>query len=125
MPEWRPRNRSRNVSYCATGSLEEADAANGFRDCDLIIADLRLPGLPGTEAITRVLIESADASGMRWWTVGVSENIIEASWQALADSFQYKLEKEAKQISSPSENENADDLELGWTMPSSAGSANG
>ncbi len=37
----------------AAGSLEEADAATGFRDCDLIIADLRLPGLPGTEAIAR------------------------------------------------------------------------
>ena len=37
----------------AAGSLEEADAATGFRGCDLIIADLRLPGLPGTEAIAR------------------------------------------------------------------------
>ena len=43
-----------------------------------------------TRAVTRVLIESGD--GVRQWgTVGVSENIIEASWQALLDSFEYKL----------------------------------
>lgn len=43
-----------------------------------------------TRAVTRVLIESGD--GIRQWgTVGVSENIIEASWQALLDSVEYKL----------------------------------
>lgn len=43
-----------------------------------------------TRAVTRVLIESGD--GVRQWgTVGVSENIIEASWQALVDSVEYKL----------------------------------
>jgi len=43
-----------------------------------------------TRAVTRVLIESGD--GVRQWgTVGVSENIIEASWQALLDSVEYKL----------------------------------
>ena len=47
----------------------------------------------GTEAITRVLIESADATGARWWTVGVSDNIIDASFQALMDSIVYKLLK--------------------------------
>ena len=47
----------------------------------------------GTEAITRVLIESRDSSGARWWTVGVSENIIDASFQALMDSIVYKLMK--------------------------------
>lgn len=47
----------------------------------------------GTEAITRVLIESHDASGARWWTVGVSDNIIDASFQALMDSIVYKLVK--------------------------------
>ena len=47
----------------------------------------------GTEAITRVLIESHDATGARWWTVGVSDNIIDASFQALMDSIVYKLMK--------------------------------
>ena len=44
----------------------------------------------GTAAVTRVLIESADSEGA-WVTVGVSYDIIEASWQALADSVIYKL----------------------------------
>ena len=47
----------------------------------------------GTEAITRVLIESTDNSGERWWTVGVSDNIIDASFQALIDSLNYRLIK--------------------------------
>ncbi|OZA90308.1 MAG: citramalate synthase, partial [Azorhizobium sp. 39-67-5] len=48
----------------------------------------------GTEAITRVLIESADETGARWTTVGVSPNIIDASFQALLDSITWKLLKE-------------------------------
>jgi 2-isopropylmalate synthase len=47
----------------------------------------------GTEAIIRVLIESSDESGERWTTVGVSPNIIDASFQALMDSIIYKLVK--------------------------------
>jgi 2-isopropylmalate synthase len=47
----------------------------------------------GTEAITRVLIESEDEAGDRWTTVGVSPNIIDASFQALMDSVIYKLVK--------------------------------
>jgi len=46
----------------------------------------------GTAAKVRVLVESGD-SKHRWGTVGVSENIIEASWQALVDSIEYKLLK--------------------------------
>src|SRR5262249_42255016 len=45
----------------------------------------------GTEAVTRVLIESRDESGYPWTTVGVSPNIIDASFQALMDSIVYKL----------------------------------
>ena len=45
----------------------------------------------GTEAVTRVLIESRDETGERWTTVGVSPNIIDASFQALMDSIVYKL----------------------------------
>jgi 2-isopropylmalate synthase len=47
----------------------------------------------GTEAVTRVLIESEDESGDRWTTIGVSANIIDASFQALMDSIVYKLVK--------------------------------
>jgi 2-isopropylmalate synthase len=47
----------------------------------------------GTEAVTRVLIESQDEAGERWTTVGVSPNIIDASFQALMDSIVYKLVK--------------------------------
>ncbi|KPF41917.1 citramalate synthase [Rhizobium sp. AAP43] len=61
---------------------------------DLELADYKVRILNGgTEAITRVLIESTDATGARWWTVGVSENIIDASFQALMDSIIYKLMK--------------------------------
>jgi len=45
----------------------------------------------GTEAVTRVLIESEDESGERWTTIGVSANIIDASFQALMDSIITKL----------------------------------
>ena len=52
-----------------------------------------LTGLRGTGSRVRVLIESGDHKE-KWGTVGVSENIIEASWQALADSIEYKLMRE-------------------------------
>jgi 2-isopropylmalate synthase len=49
-----------------------------------------LPAGKGTASMTRVLIESGDKNG-RWGTVGVSDNIIDASYQALVDALQYKL----------------------------------
>ncbi|MGB3057596.1 MAG: citramalate synthase, partial [Candidatus Omnitrophota bacterium] len=49
----------------------------------------------GTAAKVRVLVQSQDASDS-WWTVGVSENIIEASWLALIDSIEYKFQKDEK-----------------------------
>jgi 2-isopropylmalate synthase len=49
----------------------------------------------GTESVVRVLIESGDRSS-NWNTVGVSSNIIEASWMALVDSMDYKLFKDLK-----------------------------
>ncbi len=45
----------------------------------------------GSDAVTRVLIESGDGTGERWTTVGVSPNIIDASFQALTDSITYRL----------------------------------
>ena len=49
----------------------------------------------GTGAVVRVLIESGDGKD-RWGTVGVSHDLIEASWQALVDSIDYKLYKDAR-----------------------------
>lgn len=49
----------------------------------------------GTAARVRVLIQSQDKTDS-WWTIGVSENIIDASWQALVDSVEYKLLKDSK-----------------------------
>ncbi len=54
-----------------------------------------LGGAEGTAAVVRVLIESGDEHE-RWGTVGVSHNVIEASWQALVDSMDYKLYKERR-----------------------------
>ena len=59
---------------------------------DLELVDFKVRILDGgTGAVTRVLIESADGAGERWFTVGVSPNIVDASFQALLDSITYKL----------------------------------
>ena len=59
---------------------------------DLQLDDFKVRILDGgTGAVTRVLIESRDARGRRWSTVGVSSNIVDASFQALEDSIIYKL----------------------------------
>lgn len=63
-----------------------------IRDLELVDFKVRILN-GGTGAITRVLIESKDLSEARWWTVGVSDNIIDASFQALMDSILYKLMK--------------------------------
>ncbi len=65
---------------------------NEIADMELVDYKVRILN-GGTEAITRVLIESHDGAGARWWTVGVSDNIIDASFQALMDSIVYKLIK--------------------------------
>ena len=64
-----------------------------IRDVELVDYKVRiLTG--GTEAVTRVLIESHDKkTGERWFTVGVSPNIVDASFEALLDSINYKLLK--------------------------------
>ena len=64
-----------------------------IKDIDLVDYKVRiLTG--GTEAVTRVLVESRDAAtGERWFTVGVSPNIVDASFEALVDSLNYKLFK--------------------------------
>ena len=62
---------------------------------DYKVRILTQTGAGGTEAVTRVLVESHDTiSGARWTTVGVSPNIIDASFEALLDSINYKLLKD-------------------------------
>ncbi|MCA3486937.1 MAG: citramalate synthase [Rhodobacter sp.] len=62
-----------------------------------VIDDLRLVDFKvritqgGTEAVTRVIIDSEDSAGRRWSTVGVSANIVDASFEALLDAIQWKL----------------------------------
>tara|TARA_Y100000590_G_scaffold205775_1_gene233292 strand:- start:778 stop:2379 length:1602 start_codon:yes stop_codon:yes gene_type:complete len=62
---------------------------------DLKLVDYKVRILnTGTEAVTRVSIESTDAKGKNWFTIGVSANIIDASFKALIDSLDYKLFKD-------------------------------
>ena len=62
---------------------------------DLRLVDYKVRILnTGTEAVTRVSIESTDSKGENWFTIGVSENIIDASFKALVDSLDYKLFKD-------------------------------
>ena len=62
---------------------------------DLTLVDYKVRILnTGTEAVTRVAIESTDSKGKNWFTIGVSTNIIDASFKALVDSLDYKLFKD-------------------------------
>jgi 2-isopropylmalate synthase len=62
-----------------------------IKDVELVDYKVRIL-TAGTEAVTRVLVESRDkATGERWFTVGVSPNIVDASFEALIDSITYKL----------------------------------
>ncbi|WP_209833028.1 citramalate synthase [Ruegeria sp. HKCCE3926] len=62
-----------------------------------VLSDMRLVDFKvritqgGTEAVTRVIIDSEDGQGRRWSTVGVSANIVDASFEALLDAIQWKL----------------------------------
>ncbi|HEU0072339.1 MAG TPA: citramalate synthase [Alphaproteobacteria bacterium] len=61
---------------------------------DMTLVDYKvriLTSSEGTKAVTRVIIESGDSSGARWSTVGVSANVIDASYNALYDAIVYKL----------------------------------
>jgi 2-isopropylmalate synthase len=59
---------------------------------DLELIDYKVRILNGgTEAVTRVLIETRDETGDSWMTIGVSENVVDASFEALLDSIIYKL----------------------------------
>ncbi|WP_373050673.1 citramalate synthase [Thalassovita aquimarina] len=66
------------------------------------LADMRLVDFKvritqgGTEAVTRVIIDSEDGQGRRWSTVGVSPNIVDASFEALLDAINWKLLREGR-----------------------------
>ncbi|MEM7441568.1 MAG: alpha-isopropylmalate synthase regulatory domain-containing protein, partial [Pseudomonadota bacterium] len=59
-------------------------------DIDLVDFKVRITN-GGTEAVTRVIIDSEDSSGQRWSTVGVNANIVDASFEALIDAIEWKL----------------------------------
>ncbi len=66
-----------------------------------VIDDMRLVDFKvritngGTEAVTRVIIDSEDGAGRQWATVGVSANIVDASFEALVDAVVWKLCRDA------------------------------
>src|SRR5205085_7455205 len=63
-----------------------------LRDIDLVNFKVRiLDETKGTDAVTRVLLDSSDGEQV-WGSIGVSENIIEASWEALVDSLEYGMQ---------------------------------
>ncbi|MFN2359207.1 MAG: citramalate synthase, partial [Desulfotignum sp.] len=80
-------------------ALRKALSAMYPKISDMHLVDFKvrvIDGSDGTDAKVRVLIESRDTDNL-FTTIGVSEDIIEASWQALADSFQYKLSMDHKE----------------------------
>jgi len=93
-------NRIEHTAALGKGPVNALDAAlrkalykfyPGLKEMELVDYKVRvLTTKHGTGAVTRVLIESSDGK-RNWNTVGVSENIIEASWRALVDSIDYKL----------------------------------
>ena len=70
-----------------------AKYSNYLKDLKLVDYKVRILNT-GTEAVTRVSIESTDSQGVNWFTIGVSPNIIDASFKALVDSLDYKLFKD-------------------------------
>jgi 2-isopropylmalate synthase len=64
-----------------------------LRDIELVNFKVRiLDETKGTGAVTRVLLDASDAGDVVWGSIGVSENIIEASWEALVDSLEYGMQ---------------------------------
>jgi 2-isopropylmalate synthase len=81
------------------GALREALQPVYPRLADIRLVDYKVRILTpeaGTKAVTRVMIESADSDGRRWSTIGVSANVIDASYNALHDSITWFLFDEAR-----------------------------
>jgi len=82
------------------GALRKALEAHFPRLREMTLVDYKVRVInarEGTAARVRVVIESRDAQAV-WGTVGVSENVIEASWLALIDAFEHKLAKDARGV---------------------------
>ncbi|HEX4610223.1 MAG TPA: citramalate synthase [Urbifossiella sp.] len=80
------------------GALRKALLPAYPRLAEMVLVDYKVRVVnpkEGTAARVRVVIESRDGTDV-WGTVGVSENVVEASWLALADSIEYKLFKDAE-----------------------------
>jgi 2-isopropylmalate synthase len=78
-----------------------ADMYPRLRDIDLVNYKVRIiDEHKGTGAVTRVLIDASDGDET-WGTIGVSENIIEASWEALVDSLEYATQVRANAVAEP------------------------
>ena len=108
LSRWRPKPRSNSVlpvieslqSAKATARLMRCTKPFTWRSVRSIPPSMASPSRttrfecsthqPGTEAVTRVLIDMSNGSE-QWTTIGVSENIVEASWQALVDGIVYGL----------------------------------
>ncbi|WP_414834102.1 citramalate synthase [Afifella sp. YEN Y35] len=78
------------------------DLSSAIEDLELVDFKVRILN-GGTEAVTRVLIESRDGEGNRWFTVGVSPNIIDASFEALLDAVVFKLVKTMPEMQAAAE----------------------
>jgi 2-isopropylmalate synthase len=75
-------------------ALRKALSGHHPQLADVELADYKvriLAGSHGTGAVTRVLVETVDRAGRDWTTVGVHENVVEASWRALVDALAYGL----------------------------------
>ncbi len=69
-----------------------------LRDIDLVNFKVRiLDETKGTGAVTRVLLDASDGEAL-WGSIGVSENIIEASWEALVDSLEYGMQVSSRRV---------------------------
>jgi 2-isopropylmalate synthase len=80
-----------------------ADMYPRLRDIDLVNYKVRIiDEHKGTGAVTRVLIDASDGHET-WGTIGVSENIIEASWEALVDSLEFAMQSGAAETGKPAE----------------------
>ena len=93
----RERGHDLCSSLCGTRLRNNVDKLVKYSQYlkDLKLVDYKVRILnTGTEAVTRVSIESTDSKGKNWFTIGVSANIIDASFKALVDSLDYKLFKD-------------------------------
>ncbi len=69
-----------------------------LRDIDLVNFKVRiLDEAKGTDAVTRVLLDASDGDQV-WGSIGVSENVIEASWEALVDSLEYGMRVSGRRV---------------------------